>query len=438
MSNSQDVQAKRSWLPKAHPVSWGMLAIGTSSMLLISIDRQILPTVLPAIMEEFGMNSTQGGFISSLNFIGTLLGAAIIGVVADSIGRGYKRTWAWWGSCFLAIISGLATFFTKGVFNLQLWRVVMGLGTGAMEPANVALVSDFWQKENRGFALGVNHTGMPLGQFIGPALLSVVLLYGGWRDAFLWIPAIGLLLILAQWLVGSKKNEMKVRGWIDEHDMTQPYSKADVENKLGVKQSFMNAVNSLKNRNIRLAITMDFLFLWTEMGVATFLTLYLMDHLGIGLAQAALISGASGITGWFGLILWGTVSDHIGRRPALGIVTVGFAATVFCLTFINSVPTAWAMLIIWGLFRNAPFAVINSLTVDSAPKEAASSLGFLVGIGYGLSGTLVSPVIGWVIDQWGYSTSYVILAISCLLVFIPLLMAKETAGRKLKERQAQD
>ena len=435
MSEQKSVSKKNSWLPSAHPVSWGMLTIGTCSMLLISIDRQILPTVLPAIMKEFGMNSAQGGFISSLNFIGTLLGAAIIGVVADSIGRGYKRTWAWWGSCVLAVISGFATFFTKGVFNLQLWRVVMGLGTGAMEPANVAMVSDFWQKENRGFALGVNHTGMPLGQFVGPALLSVVLLFGDWRDAFLWIPAIGILMIIAQYFVGSKKNEQKVRNWIDEKQLTQPYSSADVENKPSAKQSLMNAVNSLKNRNIRLAITMDFLFLWTEMGVATFLTLYLMDHLGVSLAQAALISGASGITGWFGLILWGTVSDHIGRRPALGIVTVGFAATVFGLTFINSVGTAWALLIIWGLFRNAPYAVINSLTVDSAPREAASSLGFLVGIGYGLSGTLVSPVIGWVIDQWGYSTSYVILGISCLLVFVPLLMAKETAGRKFRKQQ---
>lgn len=426
--------SKQSWLPKGHGISYGILAIGSLSMLLVSIDRQILPTVLPAIMKEFHMNSTQGGYISSLNFIGTFIGAAIIGLVADGIGRGYKRRWAWSGSCLLAILSGFATFFTRGIFSLQFWRVVMGLATGAMEPADVALVSDFWQQENRGFALGVNHTGNPIGQFVGPALISVVLLYGTWRDAFLFIPALGIIMILAQIFVGNKRNEQKVRAWIEKQKLTQPYSQKDVENKPTLKQSLANAGRALKNKNVLLAISMDFLFLWTEMGVSTFLTLRLINHLNISLSLAALISGASGLTGWIGLILWGTASDSIGRKPALAIITIGSALSVLGCIFINSVMIGWVVLIVWGIFRNSPYAIINSLTVDSAPREAASGLGLLVGIGYGLSGSLVSPIIGAVINSMGWSASYIILAISCLLVFVPLSLTKETAGRRRKTK----
>ncbi len=37
----------------------------------------------------------------------------------------------------------------------------MGVGTGGMEPVNVAMVGEWWQRENRGFAVGVHHTGFP-------------------------------------------------------------------------------------------------------------------------------------------------------------------------------------------------------------------------------------------------------------------------------------
>ena len=404
-----------------------MLGIGTLSMLLVSIDRQVLPTVLPAIMSEFHMNSVEAGMISSLNFIGVFIGAGVIGLIADSIGRGYKRVWTWSISCLLAIISGLATFFTTGLFNLKFWRVLMGLATGAMEPSDVALVSDFWQKENRGFALGVNHTGNPIGQFVGPVLLALVLAYGTWRDAFFWIPMLGIVMIAFQALVGNKKNEMRVRRWIEKKQLTLPYE--ETEQKVESKNIFANAINSLKNKNIILTIMIDFLFLWTEMGISTFLTLRLTNHLGISLAVAAVISGASGITGWIGQIVWGTVSDHIGRKLSLTIITLGSAISALGCIFINNIWTGWAVLIVWGLFRNSPYSVINSLAVDSTPETAASSLGLLVGIGYGLSGALVSPVVGWIIDNYGWTWSYIFLAGSCLMAFIPLFFIKETAGK---------
>lgn len=417
---------KKSWLPKAHPVSWLMLVVSTLAMLLISTDRQILPTVLPAIMKEFHFNSVQGGFLISLNFIGSFIGAALVGIIADSIGTGHKRVWSWATSCIITVISGIATFFSKGVFSLQFWRVVMGLGTGSMEPVNVTLVSDFWQKENRGFALGVNQTGMPLGQFIGPVLLSAILAVGTWRSAFLWIPFIGFVIMLIQLFIGTKKNEKKVYNWIENNQLSLPIER-ESSNK-AEKNILKNALNSLKNRNVILAIVINFLFLWTEMGIATFITLRFTTELHLSLTEAAIISGASGITGWIGQIVWGTVSDHFGRKFSLTILTVGSSLSALACIFINSATTAWVVLIIWGIFRNSPYSVINSLTIDSTPKSAASSLGLLVGIGLGLSGALVSPVAGYIIQHFGWTWNYIVLALSCLLVFIPMHFVKETAG----------
>lgn len=437
MESSNQAEHK-TWIPKGHPVSWLMLVTGTLSMLLISIDRQILPTVLPSIMKEFHLNSTMGGFITSLNFIGTFLGAAIIGIVADNIGRGYKRIFSWAGSCILAIISGIATFLTHSLFSLEFWRVIMGVSTGAMEPANVALVSDYWQKENRGFALGVNQTGMPLGQFVGPAVLALILAYGTWRDAFLWIPAIGILAIIIQLLIGNKKNESKMRKWIREHSLTEPYNTKEVRQSVSLKQSWVDIKASIKNKNVVLATIIDFLFLWTEMGVASFLTLRFTKDVGLSISIAALVSGASGLTGWLGQIIWGTFSDAVGRKMSLFVITIGSTLSVLGCIFIHSLAMGWTVLIIWGIFRNSPYAVINSIAIDSAPKEAGSSLGLLIGIGFGLSGALVAPVVGWIIGAYGWTANYIFLAVSCLLVLIPLYFIDETAGKAAKQDKLSD
>lgn len=416
---------KTNWLPKAHPVSWWMLLITTLAILLTSIDRQILPTVLPAIMKEFHLNSVQAGWLNSLNFIGSFAGSIILGVIADGIGKGHRRTWSWMISCLLTVISGIVTFFTRGIGSLQFWRVIMGIGTGAMEPLNVALVSEFWQKENRGFAVGVHHTGFPFGQFLGPVLVGGVLITGDWRSTFLWIPVIGIVIMLLQTFVGTKRNEERVYHWIKEQKLTPPLD-PQVEKKQSMSESWKSMKIALSNRNVQWSILMTFLFLWAEQGVGTFMTLQLTQNVGLSLAVAAVISGASGITGWIGQVVWGTLSDHLGRKFSLRIITAGWVVSVLACIFIHSAALAWTILIFWGLFRNSPYPVTYALLIDSVPEAAGSGMGLMIGIALGLSGFLVAPVSGFFIQHFGWTGDYIMLAFSVALAYIPMALMKET------------
>ncbi|MDV2687577.1 hypothetical protein RYX56_24825, partial [Alkalihalophilus lindianensis] len=71
--------------------------------------------------------------------------------------------------------------------------------------------------------------------------------------------------------IGTKKNEKKVYNWIENNQLSLPIER-ESSNK-AEKNILKNALNSLKNRNVILAIVINFLFLWTEMGIATFITL---------------------------------------------------------------------------------------------------------------------------------------------------------------------
>lgn len=96
MSHIQQTQktpapARARMIPHAHPISWWMLVIITLAILMNSIDRIILPTLLPAIMHDFNLTEMQAGWINSLSFFGTLAGAVLFGFLSDYIGTGYRR-----------------------------------------------------------------------------------------------------------------------------------------------------------------------------------------------------------------------------------------------------------------------------------------------------------------------------------------------------------
>lgn len=417
------------FIPRAHPISWWMLVITTLAILMNSIDRIILPTLLPAIMTSFNLTEVQAGWLNSLSFVGTLTGAILFGLFSDWVGTGHKRCYSWCVAVLVEVVSGVATAFCKTLGMFQALRVAMGMGTGGSEPINVALLGEWWQKENRGFAIGVHHTGFPLGQFIGPVLIAAILAFATWREAFLFIPMIGLVILVAQLLLGTKKNHDKVNKWIVENGLTPPVT-ASLQQTVEQSSIWANVLSCLKNRNCQLAILLIFGFTWAEMGIANFLTLKLTREVGLDLSTAAIISGASGLTGWIGQIVWGSFSDVKGRKRSLTIIIAGWILAAALCVFIHSAALAWAILIFWGLFRNSPFPVAYALLIDSSPRAAASSMGLMIGLAVGIAGILVAPVSGWIIHSYGFTTHYLVIAAVLVISCIPLWLIKETVNVK--------
>jgi MFS family permease len=207
---SQAPTPRRRYIPRGHPVSWWILLVTTGAILITSIDRVILPTVLPGILKEFDMSESAGGVLVGLSFAGTMVGGLILGIFGDSLGKGPRRAWAWAVSVAIVVVSAIATAFSRTVRQLQVLRVIMGIGTGGMEPVNVAMVGEWWQKEDRGFAVGTHHTGFPIGQLVGPLLIGAVLTIGTWRETFLFIPLIAVPIVVLQIILARRRNLERV------------------------------------------------------------------------------------------------------------------------------------------------------------------------------------------------------------------------------------
>ena len=427
----QTIRGLKRYTPRAHPVSWIMLVVTLGAIVITSIDRIILPTVLPGILDEFNLNATEGGFLVSLSFVGTTIGAIILGTLGDSFGKGPRRAWMWTVSVAVVVVSAIGTALSNTLGQLQVLRVFMGIGTGSMEPINVVMVGEWWQKEDRGFAVGAHHTGFPIGQFVGPLLIGAIVAVATWREAFLFIPLIAIPIAVLQIIFARRRNLERVNGWIEEHQMTPSVKEDEIEVKRWENPfgRFKEALFS--DRNVALGVVANFLFLWTETGVISFLTYQLTSSVGLTLATASVISGASGLTGWIGQVGWGTVSDHKGRKFSLYILAIGGAIALLAMIFIKSAALAWIILIGWGLVRNSPYPVLYAAVIDAVPDAASSGLGLMIGLGLGASGILAPTVQGYLVDNFGFTVHYIVLAGICLLTLIPIALLhqrSEVAG----------
>lgn len=407
-------------LPRAHWVSWTMLVVTFGAILITAIDRTILPTVLPAILQEFHLSPSAGGWLVGLSYVGTLIGGVLVGAIGDAFGKGPRRAWIWLVTVAIVVASAVATAVTRTLGLLQTLRVTMGIGTGSMEPVNVAMIGDWWQKEDRGFAVGAHHTGFPAGQFVGPVLMGAIIAASSWRGTFLFIPLLAIPIVIAQIVLARRRNLIKVDRWIDDHGMT-PSARAD--EATGWQNPLARIRDAVRmDRNVTLAMIMNFLFLWTETAVTSFLTLQLTRDVGVTLATAAVVSGASGLTGWIGQIVWGAISDHVGRKIPLLIVTIGDAIALALMIEIHSLTMAWILLLAWGLVRNAPYPVLYASVIDVVPEAASTGLGLMVGVGLGASGIVAAPVAGWIVQHYGFTWHYLALVLVCLVSLIPILM----------------
>ena len=423
--NTNSVRRRRI-IPRAHPVSWWMLAITTGAILITAIDRVLLPTVLPGILKEFNLNASQGGLLVSLSFLGSTIGGVVLGVAGDSLGKGPRRAWAWLASVAVVIVAAFATAFSRSLGQLQALRVLMGIGTGSMEPINVAMVGEWWQRENRGFAVGAHHTGFPFGQFLGPLLIGVVVAAASWREVFLFLPLLALPICVLQIVIARRHNLARVNQWIEQQELTPSVTLGEIDAQPKLSNPLLRLWRVLcSDRNVALGVLANFLFLWTEAGVMAFITLQLTQDVGMSLAAAATVSGASGLTGWIGQVFWGTLSDHRGRKFSLSFLAVGSAVAIFAMMFIHDATTAWLILIGWGLFRNSPYPVLYAAMIDTVPEAAASGLGLMVGLGLGLSGMIAAPVAGLLIDHYGFTADYLLLAAISLSTLIPIALLRE-------------
>ena len=176
----------------------GMLFIATA---LSFLDRQVLSTLAPRIMVEFGSNNTTYSHVVFAFQLSYTVMSALGGLIIDRLGvkRGLAISVTIWS------VASAAHAFARNVLWLGLARFVLGFGEGACFPAATRGAVEYAPREQRSFATGIAIGGSALGAVIAPPLTVVLAARYGWRGTFLFTGFIGLLWV-ALWIVGVQRD----------------------------------------------------------------------------------------------------------------------------------------------------------------------------------------------------------------------------------------
>jgi MFS transporter, ACS family, glucarate transporter len=161
-----------------------------------------------SIMKAFHLTQTQIGSVFSAFVLGYTLFQVPGGMLADRFGARQVLGWAtlsWGLFTFLTGVIGKISLLTGvSILNaLIVLRFLFGLCQGPMFPASARAVANWFPLTERAQANGVAITGISVGSFLMPPLVSWMVLRLSWESSF-FVSAAFSILIAAAWFLYAR------------------------------------------------------------------------------------------------------------------------------------------------------------------------------------------------------------------------------------------
>ncbi|MGZ5870719.1 MAG: MFS transporter [Bradyrhizobium sp.] len=403
---------------------------------LDGFDTQAIGFVAPALAKEWGLSKGALGPVFSAGLFGLMIGALLLGPLADRVGR--KKIIIL--STLAFGIGALVTAFAQDVGVLIAIRFLTGLGLGGAMPNAIALMSEFNPRRRRATMVMIMFCGFSVGAALGGLLAAALIPQFGWRSVFVVGGAAPLLLapILALKLPESvrflaltgRANERvaQLLGLINAKAVFAP------ETRFVVDEPGLAGIPVLHLFKARR--TLATLLLWVVFFMSL-LDLYFLSNwlptvlndLGASVSEAAAIGSMLQVGGVAGTFALGSIIDRFSFR-ALALV---YFVAVFAVGAIGQLGHS-AVFVTMAIFA-AGFCVVggqiaaNALAAGFYPTSVrATGVGWALGIGR--VGSIVGPLVGGALltMKWSAGEVFVAAAVAALCAALAAFSLSRLAG----------
>lgn len=344
-------------------------------------------TVLPAMQDDLSLSNTQAGALASWNLGAYVCVAVVAGVIAAKVGS--RRLIV--GGLIVAGLSMAATGLAAGAGSAAAARALTGVGGGMVNVPTVALATAWFGARARGLAAGVVVSGSSVALVVTGILVPRLLAaHGGdgWRLCWFLFAAAALISAIVGVFLLRQAPRAQVSGSAPEGKLVDVL-RSGFAWRLGVFYLFYG---------------------FSYVIYITFFFRRISGDLGFTTAHAGTLFMA---LGWASLscgVLWGAVSDRLGRGPTLAITSALQAGSFALFALVGSTPLLLASALIFGITAWSAPGIVGAACGDAfCPSLTAAGLGFVtlfLGIGQALG-----PVIGgWLADGSGSFVSAYLLA----------------------------
>jgi MFS family permease len=339
-------------------IHYGWVVLGIITLVVLGalgLGRFSYSLLLPDMQLALSLHNTGAGALAAANLSGYLIVALIGGFLASKFGA---RVVIVAGITVMAA-SMIATGASGSLWSVTVWRTVTGMGSGAGNVAAMGLLSAWFSRPRRGVAAGVAVSGSGIaliltGIFI-PGLLSARP-FTGWRIAWYLLGGFSLLIAAAALVLLRNSPEQAGLRPLGQNRNETPGPHPGPRVWALVYRS--PAVWHLGG--VYAAFGFSYIIYLT----------FFVKQLTSGLGLTSQAAGTMFmLIGWFSLvcgILWGSISDRIGRKKAL--------ALIFAVQAVSYILFAAA-----GVFSPAGAAAAGAASAAGSAPAGALAGGFLSG-----------------------------------------------------------
>ena len=396
-----------------------------------------LAVAAPVLTREWHVDPALLGAMFSAAAGGLVIGAFVIGPMADRIGRRPVML----GALGTLAVALLASGVAANIWQLFILRTITGIGLGTLVVCLNTTVAEHASEKARNMSLAVLHIGFTMGMMLGSGIAAYALQTSGWRLIFLAAGALNVLTFMLSLFLLGESREFLVR--------RQAPGDLDRLNRLNRRMEIAELAampprpDRSKDRGAALRVMLSpemrtqTILVWIASATYAIVGYFLLNWKPTILANAGLsptLAAASGIItgacGTLGHLAMGAWSRRVGEGR---LTTIFFGAGAITLVIFGvQPPVPIALLAMAGIttfFVVGAYTGLFLVSVVMYPQSIQNAgVGFIVG--FGRVGAIIGPAIGGFLLSAGLSRmdTYFVFSAIAVIPVVTMYLACRAAG----------
>jgi MFS family permease len=377
-------------------------------------EATIMQLVTPILIEEWHVTPATIGNITTVSRWLGLAGVVVFPTLADVYGRRPILVATILGYSLLTGLTGFAQGPLQLLVFTSLTRVVLSGET----PVGTLMVSETAPTRWRATALGGLVGGYPFGYMLCSLTALLVVPLWGWR-ALYWLGILPALLVL--W----------VRIGIAESPRFERVTAAMLREGLRRRLDLRAPVRACP-REMLVATTLYFLYLFTWIGWSAWMPLFLANekHLGFKvMGQYLSVWMAAAI---FAYWICGNLSDRLGRRHVIPAFAIPAAILLIVIGHLDSPASLFWVGLALNFLITGSFGSGLGYNAELFPTQIRTAIGTAFCLGTAAAST-APAIIGWIATAHSIAAGLPLLAVSFFLIAPVFYLARDTTRKELAD-----
>lgn len=367
-----------------------------------------------ALLEEFSWSRSDGASIASINYVVYALAAPVVGLAFDRLG---PRLLMPLGAALVGIGMMLSSV-ANSLFGLYFsYGIVTALGQGALGFVGHNALISFWFVKRRGTAIGIASMGQGVGALVMVPATQILINSVGWRWTYIVTGSLMLLLLVPANALLQRRRPQDV-GQFPDGDRVATAENLDRQGARAISErdwTLREAAHSFPFW----CITIGHLALGTALFMINTHAIAHLVAVGYEKLAASFYFGLIGFIRIGATILWGSISDRLGRSETYGLailVTLIGVVGMIAMTVAAPLWLVYLTIALYGIGHSAGNPTYGAVIGDIfSGRKIGVIFGFLE-ISFGLGSAFGSWIGGYLFDSTGsYAWSFTV-CIACFII----------------------